>query len=167
MWGFNPSAVYVGSGHSVAFDSTLLASERIENCADRLDSLQVLKRGGRLDHRVPAPAHDTGQPVAVPGNDLRDLPGAAVVFTGHSVPEGHRTDCDGSRHSDHLDKATAMANSPTLYSRVMSVADRRMVCHQLSDPIDEHAQFDTDMPIWRKCHVDGHRIESPVLEQGH
>jgi small-conductance mechanosensitive channel len=38
MWGFKPSAVYVGSGHSVAFDSTLLASERIENCADRLDS---------------------------------------------------------------------------------------------------------------------------------
>lgn len=73
----------------------------------------------------------------------------------------------GSRHSDHLDKATAMANSPTLYSRVMSVADRRMVCRQLSNPIDKHAQCDTDMPIWWKCHVDGHRIESPVLEQGH
>ncbi len=93
--------------------------------------------------------------------------GLLLYLPGPSVPEGHRTDCGGSRHSDHLDKATAMANSPTLYSRVMSVADRRMVCHQLSDPIDEHAQFDTDMPIWRKCHVDGHRIESPVLEQGH
>ncbi|WP_256730413.1 hypothetical protein [Pseudomonas sp. ANT_H12B] len=32
-----PSAVYVGSGDSVAFDSTLVASERIAFDADRLE----------------------------------------------------------------------------------------------------------------------------------
>jgi hypothetical protein len=35
-----PNAVYVGSDDSVAFDSTLVASERIAFSADRLDSLQ-------------------------------------------------------------------------------------------------------------------------------
>ncbi|MGZ9738317.1 hypothetical protein ACXX83_07740 [Pseudomonas sp. GNP012] len=38
-----PGAVCVGSGDSVAFDSTLVASERIAFSADRLDSWQVLK----------------------------------------------------------------------------------------------------------------------------
>lgn len=38
-----PGAVCVGSGDSVAVDSTLEASERIAFSADRLDSLQVLK----------------------------------------------------------------------------------------------------------------------------
>lgn len=37
-----PNAVYVGSEDSVAFDSTLVASERIAFSADRLDSLQGL-----------------------------------------------------------------------------------------------------------------------------
>jgi hypothetical protein len=41
-----PNAVYVGSEDSVAFDSTLVASERIAFSADRLDSLQVLKEQG-------------------------------------------------------------------------------------------------------------------------
>lgn len=41
-----PNAVYVGSEDSVAFDSTLVASERIAFSADRLDSLQVLKEKG-------------------------------------------------------------------------------------------------------------------------
>ena len=39
-----PNAVYVGSEDSVAFDSTLVASERIAFSADRLDSLPVLER---------------------------------------------------------------------------------------------------------------------------
>ncbi|MNC65376.1 hypothetical protein D3C75_1156600 [compost metagenome] len=38
-----PGAVCVGSGASVAFACTLVASERIAFSADRLDSLQVLK----------------------------------------------------------------------------------------------------------------------------
>ena len=38
-----PNAVCVGSGDSVAFDSTLVAAERIAFSADRLDSLQVFK----------------------------------------------------------------------------------------------------------------------------
>jgi len=41
-----PNAVYVGSEDSVAFDSTLVASERIAFSADRLDSLQVRKEKG-------------------------------------------------------------------------------------------------------------------------
>ena len=38
-----PGAVCVGSADSVAFESTLVASERIAFSADRLDSSQVLK----------------------------------------------------------------------------------------------------------------------------
>ena len=44
-----PNAVDVGSEDSVAFDSTLVASERIAFSADRLDSLRVAQ--GRPTHR--------------------------------------------------------------------------------------------------------------------
>ena len=51
-----PNAVYVGSEDSVAFDSTLVASERIAFSADRLDSSQVLNEKGGF----PAPVARQG-----------------------------------------------------------------------------------------------------------
>lgn len=40
-----------------------------------------------------------------------------------------------------------------------------MLRHQFDDPIDEHAQFGTDMPIRRERQVKRHFIEPPVFQQ--
>lgn len=42
-----------------------------------------------------------------------------------------------------------------------------MLRHEFDDPLDEHAQLGADVPVRRECHVQGHRVELPVFEQGH